>query len=200
MTDNTTDERTGHPDALERALRRLPVDIAPARDLWPTIAASMAVPVTANAARVWTQRIAAGLACVALGTGLGYLLFRERMSAGHALAPSSAEIAGQVNSWLVKPVVIDAGYQKARSQLATEFFRRIVDLPAGDRARVQKGLQEIENGLRDLNDALKKNGMTIYPPSPQLKADLKKIGDTMIADWVKKAGPEGKAILDAYAK
>ena len=50
------------------------------------------------------------------------------------------------------------------------------------------------------NDALKKNGMTIYPPSPQLKADLKKIGDTMVADWVKKAGPEGKAILDAYAK
>ena len=50
------------------------------------------------------------------------------------------------------------------------------------------------------NDALKKNGMTIYPPSPQLKADLKKIGDTMIAEWLKKAGAEGKSILDAYAK
>ena len=50
------------------------------------------------------------------------------------------------------------------------------------------------------NDALKKNGMTIYPPSAQLKSDLKKVGDTMIADWLKKAGPEGKAILDAYAK
>ena len=50
------------------------------------------------------------------------------------------------------------------------------------------------------NDALKKNGMTIYPPSAQLKADLKKIGDTMVADWAKKAGAEGKAILDAYAK
>jgi len=50
------------------------------------------------------------------------------------------------------------------------------------------------------NDALKKNGMNIYPPSAQLKSDLKKVGDTMIADWLKKAGPEGKAILDAYAK
>ena len=50
------------------------------------------------------------------------------------------------------------------------------------------------------NDALRKNGMTIYPPSAQLKSDFKKIGDTMAADWVKKAGPEGKAILDAYAK
>lgn len=50
------------------------------------------------------------------------------------------------------------------------------------------------------SDALKKNGMQIYPPSPQLKSDLKKVGDTMIADWLKKAGPEGKTILDTYAK
>jgi TRAP-type transport system periplasmic protein len=50
------------------------------------------------------------------------------------------------------------------------------------------------------SDALKKNGMHIYPPSAQLRSDLKKVGDTMIADWLKKAGPEGKAILDAYAK
>ena len=42
--------------------------------------------------------------------------------------------------------------------------------------------------------------MTIYPPSAQLRADLKKIGDSMVADWAKKAGAEGKAILDAYAK
>ena len=49
-------------------------------------------------------------------------------------------------------------------------------------------------------EQLAKNGMTVAQPSAQLKSDFKKIGDTMIADWVKKAGPEGKAILDAYAK
>jgi hypothetical protein len=157
VTDNPTAGPTGNGDALDRALRRLPVDIAPVHDLWPAIAAGIATPARVSAARVWTLRIAAGLACVALGTGLGYALLKERMSAGQGVAPSNQEIAGQVNSWLVKPVMQDVGYQKARTQLATEFFRRIADLPADDRARVQKGLKEIESGLRDLNDALKKN-------------------------------------------
>ena len=43
-----------------------------------------------------------------------------------------------------------------------------------------------------------KNGMKVDAGSPQLKADLKKVGDTMIADWAKQAGPDGQAILDAY--
>ena len=47
-------------------------------------------------------------------------------------------------------------------------------------------------------DLLKKNGMTIVPPSTQLKADMKKVGQTMLGEWLDKAGPEGKALLDAY--
>jgi TRAP-type transport system periplasmic protein len=42
--------------------------------------------------------------------------------------------------------------------------------------------------------------MTIYPPSAQLKTDMKKVGDTMTGDWAKKAGPDGQAVLDAYRK
>ncbi len=49
-------------------------------------------------------------------------------------------------------------------------------------------------------DLLKKNGMTIAPPSAQLKADMKKVGDTMLKEWLEKAGPEGKAVVDAYQK
>ena len=49
-------------------------------------------------------------------------------------------------------------------------------------------------------DLLKKNGMTILPPSPQLKADLKKVGDTMQKEWLEKAGPEGKQLIDAFLK
>jgi TRAP-type C4-dicarboxylate transport system substrate-binding protein len=47
-------------------------------------------------------------------------------------------------------------------------------------------------------DLLKKAGMTIAPPAPQLKADLKKVGDTMLKEWLDKAGPEGKQLVDAY--
>lgn len=49
-------------------------------------------------------------------------------------------------------------------------------------------------------DALKEKGMEIHKPSAKLQADLKTVGSTMLKDWVKKAGPEGKAIIDAYNK
>jgi TRAP-type C4-dicarboxylate transport system substrate-binding protein len=45
-----------------------------------------------------------------------------------------------------------------------------------------------------------KNGMVIHKPSAQLTADMKKVGDTMLADWLKKAGPDGQAVVDAYKK
>jgi len=49
-------------------------------------------------------------------------------------------------------------------------------------------------------DLLKKNGMTISPPTPQLKTDMKKVGDTMLKEWLEKAGPEGQALVDAFRK
>jgi len=59
-------------------------------------------------------------------------------------------------------------------------------------------LSQQKNG--EYLDLLKKNGMTILPPSPQLKADMKKVGDTMLKEWLEKAGPEGQAVVDAYKK
>jgi hypothetical protein len=42
--------------------------------------------------------------------------------------------------------------------------------------------------------------MNVQPPSAQLKADFQKVGDTMTQEWLKTAGPDGKAIVDAYRK
>ena len=47
---------------------------------------------------------------------------------------------------------------------------------------------------------LKQNGMSIIAPSPQLKADMKKVGDVMFKEWLEKSGAEGKALADAYNK
>jgi TRAP-type C4-dicarboxylate transport system substrate-binding protein len=47
---------------------------------------------------------------------------------------------------------------------------------------------------------LKAKGMTVTAPSAQLKADLQKVGETMVKEWLEKAGPEGKAMLDAFKK
>lgn len=47
-------------------------------------------------------------------------------------------------------------------------------------------------------DALRDNGMKVSAPSKQLDAELRKIGGTMVDEWLKEAGSSGKAIVDAY--
>jgi hypothetical protein len=42
--------------------------------------------------------------------------------------------------------------------------------------------------------------MQIVTPSAQLKADMKKVGDTMLTEWLEKAGPDGKALVEAFRK
>src|SRR5205085_3867014 len=44
-------------------------------------------------------------------------------------------------------------------------------------------------------DKLRQNGMQILTPSPQLKADLQKVGETMLKEWLDKSGAEGKALV-----
>ena len=47
---------------------------------------------------------------------------------------------------------------------------------------------------------LKANGMEVLPPPAALKSDMAKVGDTMLKEWLDKAGPEGKTVVDAYRK
>src|SRR5437763_10063982 len=49
-------------------------------------------------------------------------------------------------------------------------------------------------------DQLKAKGMTIEAPSPALRAGFQKIGEQLTADWLKKAGADGQALIDAYKK
>ncbi|MCY4221795.1 MAG: TRAP transporter substrate-binding protein [Thiotrichales bacterium] len=42
------------------------------------------------------------------------------------------------------------------------------------------------------------NGMTVAPPSPELLAELKAIGETMVQEWLAKAGDDGAQFIAAY--
>jgi TRAP-type C4-dicarboxylate transport system substrate-binding protein len=44
------------------------------------------------------------------------------------------------------------------------------------------------------------NGMTVHAPSPKLAGDFAQLGGSLLGDWLKKAGPEGQAVVDAYRK
>jgi len=49
-------------------------------------------------------------------------------------------------------------------------------------------------------EQLQAKGLKVVPPSPELKAGLKKIGDQLTDDWIKRAGASGAEVLEAYRK
>lgn len=69
---------------------------------------------------------------------------------------------------------------------------------AASRTAEERGwkLQAEETGK--LIDTLKSKGMQVHQPSPELMAELKKIGDQLIAEWSKAAGEDGPKILNQY--
>jgi TRAP-type transport system periplasmic protein len=47
-------------------------------------------------------------------------------------------------------------------------------------------------------EQLKLKGMTILAPSDQLTADLRKVGNYMLAEWLRKSAADGRRVIDAY--
>jgi TRAP-type C4-dicarboxylate transport system substrate-binding protein len=79
-------------------------------------------------------------------------------------------------------------------------------LPKPERAAVLKaaaaaetrGWKMSEEKTNWYYDELKQKGMNIVKPSPQLTADLRRVGNVMLAEWLKKSGHEGKQIIESY--
>ncbi|MGH6665904.1 MAG: TRAP transporter substrate-binding protein DctP, partial [Pseudolabrys sp.] len=63
-----------------------------------------------------------------------------------------------------------------------------------------RGWKLSEEEMAIKTKALKNAGIIVLPPSPQLKAGLAKIGETIAAEWTKSAGADGAAMLAAYRK
>ena len=98
-------------------------------------------------------------------------------------------------AWLPKNAVIvnkaafnalDKSTQDAVLKAAAEAETRGWNASRAENTRVQ--------------NLLKQNGMNIIEPPAQLKADMRKVGETMLKEWLDKAGPDGKALVDAYRK
>ena len=96
-------------------------------------------------------------------------------------------------AWLPKNAVI--ANKKAFDALDKATQDGLLKAAADAEAR---GWATSERKTNEYLDLLRKNGMTVYPPSAQLKADMQKVGETMLKEWLDKAGPEGKAVVDAY--
>lgn len=98
-------------------------------------------------------------------------------------------------AWLPKNVVMAS--QKAFDALDKAEQNAVLRAAADAESR---GWKISEEKTKWYLDQLAKNGMTVAPPSPALAADFKKIGDTITTEWLKTAGADGKAVVDAYRK
>ena len=98
-------------------------------------------------------------------------------------------------AWLPKNAVIVN--RKAFAALDASAQGAVLKAAAAAEARGWKVSEDKTNWYLE---QLRKFGMNVAPPSAALKADMKKIGDTMLEDWLKKAGSEGQAIVTAYRK
>ena len=98
-------------------------------------------------------------------------------------------------AWLPKNLVIVS--QKAFDALDKPTQEAVLKAAAEAETR---GWKVSEEKTKFYLEQLAKNGMKVDAPSAQLKADFKRVGDTMIADWVKQAGADGQAVLDAFRK
>ncbi|CAN5730480.1 TRAP transporter substrate-binding protein [soil metagenome] len=63
-----------------------------------------------------------------------------------------------------------------------------------------RGWKVAEEKNAEYKRLLAERGMKIHKPSAKLDADMRQVGVIMQADWLKVAGPDGAAIVDAYKK
>ena len=84
-----------------------------------------------------------------------------------------------------------------RSTRSTSRRRRALLKAAADAETRGWKLSEEKNGW--YLDQLKAEGHDAsIKPSEQLTADLRRVGNYMLAEWQKKAGDDGKKVIDAY--
>ena len=69
-----------------------------------------------------------------------------------------------------------------------------------ERQSEERGWATSERVDKEFIKELGAKGMTVAEPSDSIKKELASIGESMTADWIKSAGPEGQAIIDAYRK
>ena len=96
-------------------------------------------------------------------------------------------------AWLPKNAVIVN--KKAFEALDKPTQTALLKVAKDAEIRGWKSSEEKNNWYKD---QLKAKGMNIAIPSEQLVADLRKAGNVMLAEWQRKAGDEGRAIIADY--
>ncbi|SDO45113.1 TRAP-type C4-dicarboxylate transport system, substrate-binding protein [Rhodoferax sp. OV413] len=144
-----------------------------------------AVPVTIQAAEL----------SQALATGVVESYISSVSTGYDSKTYESTKYFYDTQAWLPKNAVF--ANKKAFDALDPATQANVMKAAADAEERGWKTSQEKTEWYKK---ALTDKGMKIVPPSPKLMADMRQLGGIMLADWQKKAGADGEAILAGYAK
>ncbi|MEP6656966.1 MAG: TRAP transporter substrate-binding protein [Betaproteobacteria bacterium] len=98
-------------------------------------------------------------------------------------------------AWLPKNAIIANG--KAFDALDKPTQAAVLKAAADAETRGWKLSEEKNNWYVD---QLKAKGMAIVKPTEQLMGDLRKTGNYMLAEWLRKSGDDGRKVIDVYRK
>jgi len=99
------------------------------------------------------------------------------------------------DAWLPKNMVIVNQKEFDKLDKATQDA-----VMASAREAEARGWKRMREYTTEAVNTLRTNKMTVYEPSPQFKAELSKMGETMLDEWLKKAGADGQTIITSYRK
>ena len=99
------------------------------------------------------------------------------------------------DAWLPKNMVIVN--QKEFDKLDKASQDAVV---AAAKEAEQRGWKRMRDYTNETLTTLRNNKITVYEPSPALKGELTKLGDTLLTEWLAKAGPDGQAIITSFRK
>ncbi len=99
------------------------------------------------------------------------------------------------DAWLPKNMVIVNQKEFDKLDKATQDA-----ILAAAKTAEERGWKRMRDYTSESLSTLKSNKITVYEPSATFKAELTKMGDTMLNEWVTKAGADGQAIINSYRK
>ena len=99
------------------------------------------------------------------------------------------------DAWLPKNMVIVNQKEFDKLDKATQDA-----VVAAAKAAEERGWKRMRDYTNESLNALRSNKMTVYEPNAAFKAELSKMGESMLQDWLAKAGADGQAIITNYRK
>ncbi len=127
----------------------------------------------------------------AFGTGLIEAMITSPATGVDSQAWDFSKYYYDVQAFIPKNVTMVNARAFARLSPASQ--KAVLEAAA---AAEKRGWDEARKQTSTLTDTLARNGMVVGKAPPAMEAELAKIGETMAEEWLKKAGADGKALLD----